>query len=125
MKEKKLVLFIVKNRALGDSVMGLSSIAYLRELYPDAYIIYATPAWVAPLYEKVETAADFIYPLKMKSLSDILNLYSDLFNLKVDAIHEMHQSGTGNKVFTFFSLLKSIPYTFHNHHLKKGTVVLD
>lgn len=105
--------------------MGLSSVQYLRALYPESTIIYAVPEWIAPLYKNVTTDADFIYPLKMKSLSDILNLYTDLINFGVDAIHEMHQSGTGRKVFGLFSFLKKIPYTAHNHHLKSGTEVLD
>ena len=125
MSEKQPVFFIVKNRALGDSVMGLSSITYLRELFPNSKIIYAIPEWTTTLYKNIKTDADVIYPLKLKSFTDVLDLYSDLIELKVDAIHEMHQSGRGQKVFTLFSLLKNIPYTFHNHHLISGTKVID
>ncbi len=125
MNGKKPVFFVVKNRALGDSIMGLSSVRYLRSLYPESTIIYAVPEWIAPLYKNVTTDADLIYPLRLKSFDDILNLYTDLINLKVDAIHEMHQSGRGMKVFSILSFLKRIPYTFHNHHLKTGTKVLD
>jgi heptosyltransferase-2 len=125
MNGKKPVFFIVKNRALGDSIMGLSSVQYLRELYPESTIIYAVPEWIAPLYQNVQTAADRIYPLKTKSLSDIFDLYTDLINLKVDAIHEMHLSGRGQKIFSLFSFLKRIPFTYHNHHLKGGTQVHD
>ena len=122
---KKPVFFLVKNRALGDSLMGLASVQYLRALYPECIIIYAVPEWIAPLYKNIETAADIIYPLKLKKLSNIFDLYTDLINLKVDAIHEMHQSGRGHKVFTIFSIMKNIPYTFHNHHLKTNTQVID
>ena len=125
MSEKKPVFFIVKNRALGDSVMGLSSITYLRDLFPHSKIIYAIPEWTTALYKNIKTDADVIYPLKLKTLSDILDLYSDLIDFKVDAIHEMHQSGRGQKVFSLFSLIKNIPYTFHNHHLLNGTKVVD
>ena len=125
MNEKQPIFFIVKNRALGDSVMGLSSITYLRELFPNSKIIYAVPEWTTALYKNIKTDANVIYPLKLKSLSDIFDLYTDLMNLKVDAIHEMHQSGRGQKVFSLFSFLKKIPYTFHNHHLLSGTKVVD
>ncbi|MGZ3808563.1 MAG: glycosyltransferase family 9 protein [Bacteriovorax sp.] len=125
MNGNKPVFFLVKNRALGDSIMGLSSVQYLRALYPNSTIIYAVPEWVAPLYKDVATDADLIYPLKLKSVSDVLSLYTDLINMRVDAIHEMHQSGRGHKVFSFFGLLKRIPYTFHNHHLKTKTKVID
>lgn len=125
MDGKKPVFFVVKNRALGDSIMGLSGVQYLRSIYPESTIIYAVPEWIAPLYKNTTTDADLIYPLKLKTLNDILNLYKDLINLKVDAIHEMHQSGRGSKVFSLFSFFKRIPYTSHNHHLKSGTKVID
>jgi heptosyltransferase-2 len=112
--------FVVKNRALGDSIMGLSAISYLRSLYPKSTIIYAIPQWTVDLYRDVETDADFIYPLKLNSISDIIDLYTYMINLKVTAIHELHQSGRGAKVFSLYSFLKRIPYTFHNHHLKNG-----
>lgn len=117
--------FIVKNRALGDSIMGLSTISYIRSLYPKSTIIYAVPQWTAKLYSKIKTDADLIYPLKMDSISSILSLYTDLINLKVDVIHELHQSGTGKKVLGFFAALKDIPYTAHNHHLNSGTCIID
>lgn len=125
MNGKRPVFFIVKNRALGDSIMGLSSVQYLRELYPDARIIYGVPAWIAPLYKNVKTAADEIYPLKLNTVSDWLDLYSYLLSEKVDVIHEMHQSGRGHKIFSLFHFFSRIPYTFHNHHLTGGTSVVD
>lgn len=118
-------ILIVKNRALGDSIMGLSSVQYLRKLYPKASIIYAVPQWVAPLYKEVKTDADTIYPLSLKTLGDAYKTYKDLKRMKVEHIHEMHQSGRGAKVFKFISFLMGIPYTAHNHHLKSGTKVID
>lgn len=118
-------IFIVKNRALGDSVMGLSSVQYLRQLYPKANIIYAVPQWIAPLYQDVITKADVVYPLSLKNVRDVFTLYDDMMDMKVDHIHEMHQSGRGSKVFKLYAFFKGIPYTFHNHHLKGGTKVID
>ncbi len=118
-------ILIVKNRALGDSIMGLSSVQYLRVLYPKANIIYAVPQWVAPLYKEVQTAADSIYPLSLKTLKEVYKVYKDLKRMKVDHIHEMHQSGRGAKVFKLIALVMGIPYTNHNHHLKSGTKVID
>ena len=105
--------------------MGLGAVQYLRQLYPKSTIIYGVPQWIAPLYQKVKTEADEIYPLKLNSLSDYLNLYNDLIDRKVDVIYEMHQSGRGKKIFGFFAWLKGIPYFAHNHHLKSGTSVID
>lgn len=116
---------LVKNRALGDSIMGLSAVQYLKLLYPESTIIYAVPQWIAPLYSESITAADSVYPLRLTSFSDILKLYKDLKRLKVDHIHEMHQSGRGSKFFAWISLLQGIRYTAHNHHLKNETGVVD
>ncbi len=119
------VIFLVKNRALGDSIMGLSTVSYLKKIYPKSTIIYAIPQWTTSLYEEVVTDADLIYPLKLKGTSDILKLYRDLRKLKVDFIHEMHQSGTGKKVFGLYSFFTGIKYTAHNHHLEGNTKVID
>jgi len=125
MSDFQPTIFLVKNRALGDSIMGLSAVSYFRKLYPKSTIIYAVPQWTAELYLKIKTDADVIYPLDLSSISSILDLYTDLINFKVDAIHEMHQSGTGRKVFSFISAMLNIPYTAHNHHLEIPTQVLD
>lgn len=118
-------ILLVKNRALGDSVMGLSSVEYVRALYPKANIIYAVPQWVAPLYREVKTEADSIYPLSLKSMKDFFKTYQDLKKLKIDHIHEMHQSGRGAKAFGLMAFLMGIKYTAHNHHKKTGTKVHD
>lgn len=117
MSDFQPTIFLVKNRALGDSIMGLSTVSYFRKLYPKSTIIYAVPQWTAELYLKIKTDADVIYPLDLSSISSILNLYTDLINFKVDAIHEMHQSGTGKKVFSFISSMLNIPYTAFKSHL--------
>jgi heptosyltransferase II len=122
---KPSTIFLVKNRALGDSVMGLSSVSYLRKLYPQANIIYAVPQWVGPLYKKAQTDADEIYPFSMKGAKDLWKILWDLKKRKVTHIHEMHQSGRGAKFFKIIAFFLGIPYTFHNHHLKSGTKVLD
>lgn len=125
MNGKRPVFFIVKNRALGDSIMGLSTVQYLRELYPESRIIYGVPAWIAPLYKNLKTAADEIYPLRLNNISEWLDLYSYLLGEKVDAVYEMHQSGRGRKIFSLFHFFSRIPYSFHNHHLTGGTKIVD
>lgn len=122
---KAPTIMLVKNRALGDSIMGLSAVQYLKLLYPESNIIYAVPQWIAPLYEESETKASKIYPLKLATLKDILKLFKDIRELKVDHIHEMHQSGRGAKIFKIISFLLGIRYTAHNHHLKTETGIID
>jgi heptosyltransferase-2 len=105
--------------------MGLSATQYLKVLYPESTIIYAVPQWIVPLYRDSLTAADSIYPIQMKSFTDILKLMMDIKRFKIDHIHEMHQSGRGAKVLKGIALLLGIKYTAHNHHLKSDTGVVD
>ena len=122
-------IMLVKNRALGDSIMGLSSVQYLKLIYPESNIVYAVPQWIAPLYNESSggsvTAADKIYPLRLSTFKDILKLFKDIKEFKIDHIHEMHQSGRGAKIFRWIAFLLRIPYTAHNHHLKNGLDVVD
>ena len=72
---KAPTIMLVKNRALGDSIMGLASVQYLKLLYPKSNIIYAVPQWIAPLYSETIIAANSIYPIKMDSFKDIFRLF--------------------------------------------------
>jgi heptosyltransferase-2 len=116
---------LVKNRALGDSIMGLSAVSYLKQLYPKSNIIYAVPQWIAPLYSESKTKATLIYPLTLTSFSDGWRLFNDLQKMKVDHVHEMHQSGRGAKFFKWICFFLGIRYTAHNHHIKTPTKVID
>jgi len=118
-------ILVVKNRALGDSVIGLSAIQYIRELFPQAHIIYGVPSWIAPLYGNIKTAADEVMPLDLNSLGDWTRLWRELSRRKVDTVHELFQSGRTAKFFKIYCLLKNVQYTYHNHHLKSGGVVHD
>ena len=111
------IILLVKNRAFGDSIMGLSSISYLREQYPMAKIIYGVPEWVAPLYKNVVTDADEILPLNFSSMMNWWKMWWKIKKLNPDIIHEMHLSGRGQKFFELFGSFNSIPYSSHNHHL--------
>ena len=120
---KKFLL--IKNRALGDSVMCLSSALYLKSLYPDCHITLALPAWIVPLYKETQSCVDEFLPLKLNSLKDCFSLYKTLKNQRFDYIYEFHQSGRSGKFFKLFGLLSSTTYQFHNHHLKSHTQVID
>ncbi len=125
MKNSVPTFFIVKNRALGDAIMGLSTIQYLRTLYPESNIIYAIPQWTSHLFKDVSTAADLIYPLNLKSMQSIIELYEDMTDYNTDFIFELHQSGRGRKIFQLFSQITRIPYEAHNHHLMSKTKIVD
>ncbi|MBH46991.1 MAG: hypothetical protein CME71_02345 [Halobacteriovorax sp.] len=113
-------LLIVKKRALGDSIMGLSSIQYLKSIHPTWKISYAVPAWVYPLYKNTQTAADEIIPI-----GSSLDFFNRLLTLAPSGIHEMHQSGSSAKLLALYAGLKNIPYTFHNHHSSGPSKIID
>lgn len=118
-------ILIIKNRALGDAIIGLSTVSYLKQILPSSTLIYGVPSWVAPLFSQRRGAADEIYPFQLKSLSDSWNLLRDLKRLKIDYILELHQGGRTGKLFKLFEFLTRTPYFFHNHHQKSGGEVLD
>jgi len=118
-------ILIVKNRAMGDSVMGLSTVSYIKSLYPDAKLYYAIPSWMAPLYKNVEIDADEIVPLDLKNLFGWWKLRKILFNKNIDLIYEMHLSGRTEKFFKLYQKVYKIPYYSHNHHLKSGGKVFE
>lgn len=122
---KTQTIMLVKNRALGDSIMGLAAVSYLKQLYPNSNIIYAVPQWIAPLYSDSKSKATIIYPLSLTNFKDGWKLLNDLGRMKVDHVHEMHQSGRGSKFFKWICFFSGIRYTAHNHHLKTDTGVID
>ncbi len=105
--------------------MGLSTVSYIKSLFPDSVIYYAIPAWVAPLFENIETDADEIIPLKLKGFSDWWHLRKQILEIAPDIIYEMHLSGRTEKFFSLYKKLYKTPYYFHNHHLKSGGEVFD
>lgn len=112
-------ILIVKNRAMGDAVIGLSTIQYFRHLYPNAKIIYLIPNWIAPLFRHGTTEADQIIGFDLKSAKDFFNLWKLVNSIKPTLIFELFQSGRTQKFFKLYSLFCSAKYQFHNHHLLK------
>ncbi|MBY0316430.1 MAG: hypothetical protein K2Q26_12960 [Bdellovibrionales bacterium] len=120
-------LLVVKNRALGDAVISLSTLNYLRQILPNTEIIYAVPRWTFPLFQNVETSADQIIPFDLKTPLDWWKAFRMLNRLEVDCVFEMFQSGRTQKFFKLYSRLKGIPYLPHNHHKEHANdgLVLD
>ena len=115
-------LLVIKNRALGDSVITLGAIQYLRDTLKDTEIIYAVPSWTYPLYKDVQTAAHKVIPMDFKTMSDWWESYKVIRAFEVDSVLEFFQSGRTSKFFRFFSSLGRFKYFYHNHHKKVGDV---
>jgi heptosyltransferase-2 len=118
-------IFVVLNRAIGDSVFGLSAISYLKSVYPETHITYAIPAWTAELYKEVEIAADEVFPLDLKSAKGYMSLIKELSKKRYDVVIELQQAGRSRKFFNVFKLAFGFRYVYHNHHLKKGDFVFE
>lgn len=125
MTKESPTILILKYRALGDSIMGLSTISYIRSIYPNSKIYYGIRDWTAALYKEVKTEADEVLPVKFESFKDFIKMWKLMKSLKVDHIHELHQSGRTKKFCHLYSLLTGTKYTYHNHHLKSGGEVVD
>jgi heptosyltransferase-2 len=121
-KLKPNTLLVVKNRAMGDSIIGLSTLQYLRDILPNTHIIYAVPSWIKPLYDNVETAADEIIEINLKTLSDFPKLWKNLKQYKIDTVFELFQSGRTQKFFKIWEKVGGPSYVAHNHHNKQGPV---
>lgn len=110
---------------MGDAIIGLSAAQYLKKLYPGVKITYALPPWICPLFENIESAVDEILPLDLKGASGWWKTFVQFRRSEIDCIHELFQAGRSGKFFGLYRGLTAVPYSFHNHHLKKGDRVLD
>ncbi len=106
-------ILVVKNRGLGDAVIGLATIQYLRSLFPYSRIVYAVPYWVSDLFKNVQICADEVYPLRLEKIMDWLRCFLSIKTINPDIVFEMNQSGRTRKFFKIFPK----PYVFHNHHI--------
>jgi heptosyltransferase-2 len=125
MNEDPKSILVVKYRALGDSIMGLSTISYLRSIYPNSKIYYAVRKWTARLYQDVKIDADEVIGFNLNDFSGYRQLWQTMRRLKVDHVHELHVSGRTKRFFKLYSLLTKTKYTYHDHHILGGGRVLD
>jgi heptosyltransferase-2 len=115
-------LLVIKNRALGDSVITFGVIQYLKEILPETNIVYAVPNWIKPLYDNLNSSADKIITLDFKDFSSWRKSRNILKEERIDTVLELFQSGRTAKFFKVNSLLAGPKYYFHNHHNKTGVV---
>ena len=118
-------ILVVKNKAMGDAVLGLSTIEYLKTEFSNAYIDYAIPAWIHPLFEKTKNPFNQLISCDLNNISDGLALYSRLKKEKYDLIIELNQAGRTSKFFNLYQILTGTTYGYHNHHRKDQTIILD
>jgi len=125
MKSNIKNIFVFKNRGLGDAILGLSSVAWLKSIYPEAKVVYGVPHWVHPLFDKVKTHCDETIPLRLEGVSDFFGFYKFFNERNFDLILELHQTGRSKIFFNTFGRFIQAKYFYHNHHLKKENFILD
>lgn len=118
-------ILVVKNRALGDSIIGLSSLAYLKSIFPKAKVTYALAAWTAELYRESEVSCDAFIELNLDSLKGAWRFYQALSRGGFDLVIELHQSGRTSKVLNMARFLLGLRYIYHNHNLKTGHFIRE
>lgn len=124
LQEPKKIL-LVKNRALGDSVLGLSSIQYLKEIFKEAQIYYALPEWILPLYKSSHDERIIFTSIDSKNFKGSFAFFKFCLKEKFDVIIELNQAGSSGKLLKLLSFLTSVPYFFHNHQAKSKTFIID
>ena len=100
--------------------MGLGTLRYMRSLFPDAFIAYAIPDWICPLYDNVQTDADQILPFRLRGVKDWMKNWNRFSSF--DIIYEMFQSGRTGNYFRWYQHFHKCTYLYHNHHVKNGPI---
>lgn len=109
-------ILLVKNRALGDAIISIAAGRYLRTLFPDARISYATPGWTVPVFDSLNHPFDEFVPLKIRTPLDVYSLWQTLTIKQYDCVYEMHRGPRTGRILSLYTMIKSIPYGFNNHH---------
>ena len=122
---KRKTIFVFKDRALGDAVLTLSSLGFLRRTFPNARILFGTPAWTLPLFPRKHRDYDELYPLPDGPLKS-LRLFQFLMRNQVSMIFECHARPSWSRSLRLFSKLSAVPYWFHHHGDRRPAgLVLD
>ena len=105
---------------MGDAILGLSSVTYIKSLFPEAKITYGVPKWVYPLFLKVKSGADDHIPIEVRTVGQWGKFALEIKKKKFDFIIELNQTGRTRKFFKLFKLISRVPYVFHNHNIPKN-----
>ena len=117
-------ILLVKNRALGDAIISISTGNYLRSQFPDAKISFATPKWTIPVFDSLKHPFDEFVALKIRTPLDVYSLWQTLTTNQYDFIYELHWGPRSGRIFNLYTKIKSIPYGFHNHHKTKRDSII-
>jgi len=112
----------VKNRALGDTIISLGTLRYLRAILPNTQLFYFVPDWTVDLFDGTGVNDATIEGFRLQGIGDWFAMWSKMRKLQIDAILELSQGGRSALFFDMYSSVYRVPYFFHNHHSKVGVV---
>ncbi|MDQ3019246.1 MAG: hypothetical protein M3R36_01555 [Bacteroidota bacterium] len=121
---KELKILIIKYRPIGDTIMGLSTIQYIQNLFPGSKITYAVQERVLPIFSNIISTN-----IEFKSINFLLKgwfkTYSFVKKNNFDLILELQQTGKSKNFFNVFSKFSLPYYYFHNHNHPGNEFILD
>jgi lipopolysaccharide heptosyltransferase II len=120
---KKLNILVIKYRPIGDSIMGLSTIHYLKKLFPDSEITYMVQKNILPIFPNNYTSVN--YKSLSFSLKDWIKTFYFFKKNRFDIILELQQTGKSRNFFKLFSRFLPVNYYYHNHNHPGNNFILD
>lgn len=119
-------ILLIKNRALGDCIMGLATAQYLTHF---ADVHYLVPKWIFSVFKSYPETHIKIRPSRFEKLSGWFAIFKILQREKYDLIIDLHQSSRSKYFFKLLSPLFKNKYFFYNHHLKReqypNSIIID
>jgi heptosyltransferase II len=107
---------LFKNRSLGDALMTLSSIQYLKTVLPKAQIHVFFPTWIIPIFKNYADEQVIFHAVDAKSVKGLWQLKKNLDQLKPSWVYHFHCCGRLSHFLKIYTRLRSLPYHFHSHH---------
>jgi len=101
--------------------MGLSSVQYLKDIFPDSNITYGVSERAIPLFKHYKNINVEVRSMNF-SAGNWLNEFKFLKRNKFDLIIELQQRGRTEKFFGIFKLLSSSKYYFSDWTRKEGGI---
>ncbi len=109
-------ILLLKNRALGDAILTIAAGNFLRYHFPDAQLIFATPAWTSPVFKQLKHPWDQVIGINLTSYRGQEDFFNYLLNNRFDLIYEFSQRASSARLLSLYAKSRGLPYLFHNHH---------
>ena len=109
-------ILILKLQSIGDSILALPHISFLRRIFPDAEIVYGTNKKIPVLYREVEIDANKVITIYINGIAGWCRTFFALKRQKFDLIIELFQRKSSSRFFKFFSFVTGTPYFYQNNY---------